>query len=109
MFDLTTESSIPLAAAAALVPPGRNGKKTHISTLLRWIRDGAKGPGGERVRLEAVRLGGRWLTTRGALQRFGEGLTPRHHSAGCRPPPRAAGQRSQACEEAGRELDRIGI
>jgi hypothetical protein len=77
MLDLTAEQPISLEAAARLIPPARNGKRCHLSTLLRWITDGAKAPGGARVRLEAVRLGGRWVTSRGAIQRFAEKLTPR--------------------------------
>jgi hypothetical protein len=77
VIDLTTETPISLAVATGMVPPGRKGKKTHLSTLLRWILDGAKAPDGSRVRLDAVRLGGRWMTSREALQRFADALTPR--------------------------------
>lgn len=38
--------------------------------LRRWVTAGVTGADGERVKLEAVRLGGRWLTTRGAVGRF---------------------------------------
>ena len=76
MLDLTAEKPIPLAAATALVPPARQGKKTHFQTVLRWVIHGSKGPSGSRIRLEAVRLGGRWMTSREALQRFAERLTP---------------------------------
>jgi hypothetical protein len=58
MFDVTSEQTISLAAAAKLVPPARTGKRTHLSTILRWILVGAKAPDGTRVRLEAVRLVG---------------------------------------------------
>ncbi len=37
MFDTTVENPIPLAEATKLVPPARQGKRTHLSTLLRWI------------------------------------------------------------------------
>src|SRR5207253_5918892 len=76
MLDLTHEQPIPLAIAAALVPPARNGKRTHFQTLYRWVIHGATGPSGTRIRLEAIRLGGRWMTSREALQRFAERLTP---------------------------------
>jgi hypothetical protein len=77
MIDIATESPLSLAQAAKLVPPARNGKRTHLSTLLRWILTGATAPDGSRVRLDAMRLGGRWMTTVGALQRFAAALTPR--------------------------------
>ena len=81
MIDLTCEQPIPLAEAARLVPPGRSGRKTHLSTLVRWITAGAPGPGGQRIRLEALRLGGRWVTTCAAIQRFAESLTPQFDEA----------------------------
>jgi len=77
MFDTTLETPIPLAEAAKLIPPAGQGKRTHLSTLLRWILRGARNPAGQVVRLAAVRLGNRWMTSREALQRFAEALTPR--------------------------------
>jgi hypothetical protein len=108
MLDTTIEKPIPLNAAAGLIPPARNGKKTHLSTILRWITRGAKAPSGERVRLEAVRLGGRWITSREALQRFAERLTPRIDTPSAAS-PRTSGQQRRAAERAGHELDKIGI
>jgi hypothetical protein len=77
VIDLKVEKPISLAAAALLIPPGRRGKRTHLSTLLRWVTRGSAGPDGMIVRLEALRLGGRWMTSSEALQRFAEALTPK--------------------------------
>jgi hypothetical protein len=108
MIDLTTEAMIPLARAAEMVPPARRGKKTHLSTVFRWVTDGAKGPDGRRVRLEAVRLGGRWLTSTEAVQRFAERLTPDLDRP--RPPAsRSPGARERAAKRADRQLRRLGI
>ena len=71
------ETVLSLGEAAALLPAGRKGERCHLSTLLRWIQRGARGPTGERVYLEGVRLGGRWLTSREAIGRFVAALTPR--------------------------------
>jgi hypothetical protein len=109
VLDITVETPIPLYTAAGLIPPARNGKKTHLSTLLRWITRGAKAPSGERVRLEAVRLGGRWMTSREALQRFAERLTPRLDPAAMAGTPPTNGQRRRAAERAAYELDQLGI
>ena len=49
---------------------------THIGTVLRWILTGLKSPAGELVRLEGIRIGGKWLTSKEAMQRFAERLTP---------------------------------
>jgi hypothetical protein len=108
VFDLTAEPPLSLASAAKLVPPARGGKRCHLSTLLRWILHGAKSPTGEVVRLEAVRLGGRWVTSREALQRFVERLTP-SLGAESPPAPRTARHRRRASDRAAAELDSLGI
>jgi hypothetical protein len=108
VIDLSVETPLPLKDACCLVPAARNGKRTHLATLLRWILTGSRGPTGERVRLEAVRLGGRWMTSREALQRFAERLTPQSPE-GPAQAPRTPTQRQRAAERAGRELDAIGI
>jgi hypothetical protein len=108
MIDLQIESPISLAEAAKSVPAARNGKRTHLSTILRWILKGAKSPDGILVRLEGIRLGGRWMTSRQALQRFAEALTP--NLAGERPKtPRSTAARQRASDRATRELEKIGI
>jgi len=60
------------------------------------------------VRLEAARIGSRWLTSREALQRFADALTPRLDSP---PPvaPRTARQREHAAARADRELAKVGV
>jgi hypothetical protein len=109
MFDTTIGTPIPLAEAAKYVPPARQGKKTHLSTLLRWILTGVRTRSGEIVRLEALRLGNRWMTSREAIQRFAERLTPRIEGASTPIPPRTTGQRQRAAERAGHALGKIGI
>jgi hypothetical protein len=108
MFDTTVEKPIPLAEAAKLVPPGRQGKRTHLSTLLRWILAGSRNPAGERVCLQAVRIGGRWMTSRESLQRFAEALTPRTDQP-TPAAPRTPTARQRASDRAAAELSRIGI
>jgi hypothetical protein len=108
VFDLTTETPLPLSAAAKLIPPGRGGKRTHLSTLLRWILRGAKSPSGEVVKLEGLRLGSRWVTSAQALQRFAERLTPRL-GGGAVSPARTPKQRERATTRAARELEKAGI
>jgi hypothetical protein len=107
-IDITTENTLTLTDAAKLVPPGHGGRKTHISTLLRWILDGVSSPSGEKVRLEGARLGSRWITSKEALQRFMDRLTPAVGDTPA-PAPRTPTQRQRAAERAGQELDRIGI
>jgi hypothetical protein len=108
MIDLASETPLSLAAATRLIPPGRNGRKTHISTLLRWIFAGVRGPNGTRVHLEAARLGARWITSQEAIQRFMESLTPQTETPPTPTPPTAI-RRRRASEQATSELEKLGI
>jgi hypothetical protein len=74
-ISIHDESLLTLPQAAALLP-GRRGRPVSVASLTRWIQQGVRGPAGQRVRLEGVRLGGRWLTTAQALDRFVGRLTP---------------------------------
>jgi hypothetical protein len=108
VLDLTRECPIPLAAACKLVPPGRNGERTHISTLVRWITKGVRSGAGQFVRLDALRLGSRWVTSAAALQRFAEALTPdlSHEPV---PVPRSPGRRERETARAAARLSAAGI
>jgi hypothetical protein len=108
MFDLTTESPIRLHEAARIAGTGRAGRPIHSSTVFRWILTGVKSPTGERVRLEGLRVGSHWVTSRQALQRFFERLTPQ---LGQPTPqaPRTPNARRRASERAAAELERVGI
>jgi excisionase family DNA binding protein len=96
MIDLATERLLTLEQA---------GERLMVSkaTLYRWITQGSRG-----IRLEAVRVGGRWRTSEEALQRFGDYLTP---DQGPAPPPGAApstpGQRRRHQEWVEEQLDAI--
>ncbi len=103
-----TETILTLADAAKLLPRGRAGRPVHLSCILRWIIDGAKSPDGSRVRLGGVRLGSRWVTSREALQRFAEALTPRLDDT-APVKPRTPNQRERASAQAAKQLEAIGI
>jgi len=108
VIDPTSEETLSLAAAARLMPPTRNGRRCHLSTILRWILHGARAPNGTIVRLEACRIGSRWLTSRQALRRFAEALTPAL-DATTQPTPRGSGKRRRASDRAAEELKRLGM
>jgi hypothetical protein len=105
---LIDEQLLSLPQAARRLPPGRRGRPVTLSCILRWILDGVPGPDGQRVRLEAVRLGGRWLTSVEALARYAARLTPhtRDTEISTHRTPR---QRQQASERAARKLEEIHI
>lgn len=98
MFE--SEEKLSVSKARHLFPesPGPD-------TVLRWILTGLKVPRGGRVKLEAMRSGGKWFTSREAISRFlasqNEGPEPR---ARIRTPT----ERQAASEAAERELIAAG-
>jgi hypothetical protein len=105
-IDLSGERTLSLSAAARMLPPGRRGRPVTLSCLLRWVLDGVKTPQGV-VRLEAFRLGGRWITSVEALERFADRQTPKPGAAVAT--PLSASKRQRASERAAKELERAGI
>jgi hypothetical protein len=105
---LIDETLISLPQAARRLPPGRRGRPVSLSCVLRWILDGVPGPDGQRVRLEACRLGARWLTSVEALGRFAARLTPALTDSRLTT-PRSAKQRERDDTEACRQLEKLGI
>jgi len=65
---LHDEQIITFSEAAKSLP-AINGRKPHASTIWRWARKGVNG-----IRLETRRLGGRFVTSLEALERFSEKL-----------------------------------
>jgi hypothetical protein len=70
MIDLTREKPLTFARAAKLIPSSKGDGSAHVGTIYRWAHKGQNG-----VRLESVRLGGRWVTSAEAIQRFVEAVT----------------------------------
>jgi hypothetical protein len=106
--DITSDDTLTLAEACALLPRGRNGSKPHLSTILRWILHGAPAPGGRRVRLSAVRCGAKWITSRTALREFVKALTPRLESD-TPPPTHSPAARRRSSKRTACELEKLGI
>jgi hypothetical protein len=75
MIDATTSVLIPLSSVRKYCLRTRD-RPIHPATLHRWRLHGVRG-----VKLDAVKLGGRWYTTEQAVQRFvavlsGSGVSP---------------------------------
>jgi hypothetical protein len=101
MIDLANEELLRIEEVAHIC-------RTHFSTAFRWIMKGIPSPStGVRVRLEAIRIGGKWVTTHAALQRFAEATTPKFGDA-C-PAPRSPTARQRASEQAAAVLREAGI
>jgi hypothetical protein len=109
LAEIQAGEGLSPAAAGRLFPGHRGGKSVDPSTPFRWITKGAKASDGLLVKLEAVRVGGRWLTSRSAVARFVAALTP---STG--PPPastssdRTPSARRRASEHADAALKKLG-
>jgi hypothetical protein len=77
---------------------------THLSTIIRHVTRGIQIRGGSVVKLEACRMGARWTTTVGAIERFRDRLTA---AAGAEPPVTMTRSQSHARAEA--FLEAIGF
>lgn len=104
LAEIQAGEGLSLAAAGRLFPGHRGQGTVNPSTTFRWAMKGNRAAGGEVVKLEAVRVGGRWLTSRGAVARFVARLT----SATGVVPTRSPARRNRDSERAGRELERRG-
>jgi hypothetical protein len=75
LAEIQSGGGLSLSAAGRLFPGHRGGEAVDPSTVFRWVVKGTRTAGGSVVKLEAVRVGGRWLTSRGAVARFVAALT----------------------------------
>jgi hypothetical protein len=105
--EIAAGAGLSLAQAAKRFPSYRGGRPCNPSTVFRWVASGVVTPDGRRIRLEAARLNGRYLTTEAAIARFLVAQTP--PPEGDTPARQTPTQRRRSAERAGRELDKIGI
>jgi len=87
--------------------PGHRGKPTmNPRSVLRWVRDGTITPSGRRVKLEACRVGNRWLTSNSAVARYVQALTDDSEPAATPAvqPTRTDSARRRAAENAAAKL-----
>ena len=85
MPDLFKEVLLTVPQICDQVPGHRDNDKLRPSTVTRWILNGVVGKDGTRVKLKAVRFGGRWLVREADLKAFLEALAGR--SPDNSPPP----------------------
>jgi len=69
-MSLENERLIDFAEAARNLPRTSAGRHMSVKTVYRWAAHGIKG-----VRLEAVKVGARWMTSVEACWRFFRELT----------------------------------
>jgi hypothetical protein len=113
MASITTHEAdtgyLTLNEAVRRLPSGRNGTRTHVSTLTRWILSGVVARDGSRIKLRAVRLPGRWMLPAGALEEFLERVTSDRIGPPAAPPAEADRRAAAHAERVDRQLDAIGI
>ena len=99
----TRERLIPAVEAVRKVI----GRSPHVSTVHRWAIRGVSCDG-QRIFLEAFRIGGRLLCSLEAVHRFCDATATRQH---IEPPtaPRSDAQRKKAIAKASARLDAAGI
>jgi len=111
LTEIEAGEGLGLAAAGRLFPAHRGKGSMNPSTVFRWVVKGQKTGCGAVVKLEAVRVGGRWLTTRSAIARFVTTLT--EFAEPEESPPyqriRSPAERRRASERAALELKRRGV
>ena len=103
---ILSQSPVWLADALAAVLPGR--KVPSPNTLNRWTTTGIQTPGGGRVVLETVRIGGRLATSVDAVGRF---IAAQQKPATEEPvadPVRTPAGRTKAADAAGEQLKLMG-
>jgi hypothetical protein len=95
------EKRMSLAQAATRFPGCKGADRIHPASLTRWITRGVRSVTGEVVRLEAERVGCRWMVSVEAIARFTAALAG---SDGNEPEIRSPAARQKAADAAEREL-----
>jgi len=108
LAEIQTGDGLSLSAAGRLFPGHRGGGTVDPSTAFRWVTRGAKATDGTVVKLEAVRVGGRWITSRGAVARFVAALTAAAYPASTPAPKVTNSPASQRSERAAAKLKEKG-
>ncbi|MBA4068009.1 MAG: hypothetical protein C0501_30755 [Isosphaera sp.] len=111
LSEILDGDALSLGAAARLLPAYRGAGTARQSTVWRWVNQGHR-RGGRVVKLEAARLGGRWLTSKAAIARFMAALTSTDTAAGADATtagrPRTPAARKKASDAASRRLAEMG-
>jgi hypothetical protein len=88
-----------LTQIADRIPGARGAKRVSPSTITRWILQGCPSRTGQRVKLAATRVGGRWCVRPVDLDAFFTALAGNTEAA---PAINTTSQDRKACERAAR-------
>jgi hypothetical protein len=112
-IDIRTEQLLSLRQLAGSVPPYRQNRPVNASTIWRWCHRGVKLSDGSVIKLDCVRLAGRWLSSKEALGRFLARQTPSREAPPAWPAapetPRARRKSEERARRAGDRLQKHGI
>lgn len=108
-MSIINESVISLSEVQNIAPPNRDGSRINFSTSFRWATKGILAADGRRVKLEVMKLGGRLITSREAVQRFAEALTTACGLASTPTVVRTPAVRTKAAAAARKKLEEMGI
>lgn len=110
-IQILDEDRLSLGEARSVL--GTNGKPCDFATVYRAVMRGHLLPSGERLRLEAIRVGGEWQTSRQAIARYVEAMTAGWLDPGSGAPlvmpSKASARRRREIERAQSEAAAIGI
>lgn len=93
-----------LSAVRHRFPGTRTNPSLHLATMIRWCTRGIRQPDGSRVRLRAIRVGSRWLTSDAWVDEFIAVLTTAHCPNQEVLALRSPAQRNKASDAAAKEL-----
>jgi hypothetical protein len=110
LTEIQAGEGLALSAAGRLFPAHRGNGTLDPSTIFRWVTRGSRSAEGRVVKLEGVRVGGRWLTSRGAVTRFVAALTGAMDltATTSTPSPQTPAARLLAAERATAALKKLG-
>jgi hypothetical protein len=103
---LTGEGLIGMSAAAKVYGEARTGKAPHASTPTRHALNGHRLRNGRVLKLEAIRIAGRLMTTRQAVLRFFAAQNLEDDTIPT-PDPLSAAKRNRQHAVASAELDAV--
>jgi hypothetical protein len=109
MSNLSLEAKVLLSVLAREIPSHRTDKGLHPQALWRWATHGVRCPDGRVVKLEVIRLAGRYYSSREALARFIEAQQDLPVVAELPAPARTPTKRQRASEKAAEVLETAGI
>ena len=106
--QILAEDPEGFAALAKRIPSNRRQGPLTSQALWRWATRGVRRPDGQVVKLEVVRVAGRFLSSWSAVERFisAQNQTPEVPTPA---PTRSAGKRQRDAERAAAMLEEVGI